>query len=108
MRFRVSQPRVCQEPTSQAGLAYCHQGTAGVPVRQEHATDGDVLFPRLVVPVSQVGKARGIVQERQLELADWAIALFGDDDFGFVFKDTATMHIYPLTLHDALPTSARP
>src|SRR6266545_671708 len=44
------------------------------------------LFAGLVVALCQVGKASGIVQESQVELADGSVALLGNDDFGLAAK----------------------
>src|SRR5580704_6712449 len=40
-----------------------------------------LLVTRLVIAFQEVGKAGGIVQEGEVELANRPIALLGDDDF---------------------------
>ena len=40
------------------------------------------LLAGFAVATGQVGEARRIVQEREVEFADGAVALLGDDDFG--------------------------
>src|SRR3979411_2501182 len=44
------------------------------------------LVARLVIAFQQVGKAGGIVQEGEVELANRPIALLGDDDFSSAFE----------------------
>src|ERR1700722_18195388 len=44
------------------------------------------LVARLIVAFQHVGKTRGIVQKCQVELADGAVALLGNDDLGSAFQ----------------------
>ena len=49
---------------------------------REVAALAGTLLANFVIALQQIGETRGIVQEGEIELADGAIALLGDNDFG--------------------------
>ena len=44
------------------------------------------LFTGFIVAFHQVREARGVVQKGEIELADGAVTLLGDNDFGTAFE----------------------